>query len=173
MKRLFGRRELEVVPETEPADESAESLTPGPELLREGTLLAAWFVMYQLDYELERARRHERPLSVVLLTPVPTLGRDLDPDTLERAVTAARSVSRSTDLLGSLAEGRIIIVMPETDKDGAAAAISRWKDEMSRRARLTTIRWIATSDTDPCAFSSATELVLSLTGESGVLADAA
>ena len=87
----------------------------------------------ELAPALELLSRPFHPYTRALMNSVPTLGHELDSVALETAATAARSVARSTDLLGALAEGRILIVMPETDKDGAAAAVSRWRGEMSMR----------------------------------------
>ncbi len=129
-------------------------------MLCDGSLLASWFIQYQLERELERARRHERPLSVVVLTPVPSLGQEPSAEALAACAAAARNSSRVTDLLGWLPGNRILVILPETDKDGAAAAIYRISTDMATRARsLGQLRWIATAKVDGFDYATADELV--------------
>jgi PleD family two-component response regulator len=113
-----------------------------------------------LAKELERARRHGRPLSVVVLTPIPSLGKEPGQEALAACAAAARKTSRVTDLIGWLPGNRILVILPETDKDGAAAAIYRLSTEMaSRTLPLGHLRWVATSKVDAFEFATADELL--------------
>lgn len=149
--RILRRRPLDEI-EAELADAEAEAEEaapveePGPHLLSDGPLLARWFILYELEKEMRRARRHERPLSIMVLMPVPTLAEPAD-ESLLAAAEAARRSSRVTDLIGWLPTGGILIVMPETDRDGAAAGVSRWRNEMyTSTMRTGAVRWqVATS----------------------------
>jgi PleD family two-component response regulator len=136
---------------------------PGPDLLKDGVLLARWFILYELDKELRRAARHERPLSIVVLMPTPTLGHDLSEDSLARAAEAAQKAARSTDLIGWLPNNGILIVMPETDKDGAASAVHRWRDAMyTSTMRAGAVRWRVATSVNAWEFESAEQLLESL-----------
>ncbi|HZP57647.1 MAG TPA: hypothetical protein VFC53_08830 [Dehalococcoidia bacterium] len=150
--RLLSRKpaeDEEARPEPELVEAAPEPAAPqpGPEVLRDGPLLARWFIVYELEKELKRAARHERPLSVMVLVPTPTLGEAPSPESVLRAAHAAQSAARSTDLIGWLPGNGILVVMPETDKDGAAAAVNRWRDAMyTSTMRLGAVRWrVATS----------------------------
>jgi len=125
--------ELALAPEPEP---------PGPHLLSDGPLFARWFILYELEKEMRRSARHDRPLSVMVLKPVPTLGSRPSEAALIHAAESARRSARSTDLIGWLAEGGIIVIMPETDRDGANAAVDRWRNEMYVSSmRFGAVRW--------------------------------
>lgn len=132
----------------------------GVRVLFNGPLLNDWFIRYQLEREIERARRHGRPLSVVVVAPLPTAGTPLDADALEAAAAATISSARSTDLIGWLSGNRILVIMPETDRDGAAAAAYRLISEMSRqRLNQGRARWTATAKADGHTYESAEQLL--------------
>jgi PleD family two-component response regulator len=166
--RLLPRKQIEgqdALPEA--ADEDAvideTAPEPGPHLLRDGPLLARWFILYELEKELRRASRHERPLSIMVLTPTPTLGRDLSDEALARAADAAQQAARSTDLIGWLPNNGILIVMPETDKDGAASAVHRWRDAMyTSSMRAGAVRWRVATSVNAWEYESAEQLLDSL-----------
>ncbi len=139
-------------------------LVAGSELLFEGSLLAGWFILHELEKEMQRAKRHERHLSILVLTPVPSLGHRPDAPALEAAAIAARQSARTTDLVGWLPDDRILVVLPETDRDGAAAATHRWRTEMyTSTLRMGPVRWVVTMSVDPFAYGSAKELIDALT----------
>jgi hypothetical protein len=123
---------------------------PGPHLLMDGVLYADWYILYELQKELERARRHERPLSILILTPAPSLGEHPSQEALEVAAAAAMKCARPTDLVGWLPDNRILVVLPETDKDGAASAGYRWRTEMyTRTLGVGALRWLVTACANP------------------------
>ena len=65
-----------------------------------------------MEYELARARRYERPLSLVAV----------EPETLK----VARFPLRFADLFAETADGsRVLMMLPETGADGAAALAQR------------------------------------------------
>ena len=79
--RLFRRQQAEPIEELPLIDdeEAVEDEAPaepeyGPDVLREGPLLARWFILFELEREMKRASRHERALSIMVLMPFPTLG---------------------------------------------------------------------------------------------------
>jgi hypothetical protein len=135
-------------------------LALGPRVLLDGPLLSDWFIRYQLEREIERAVRHGRPLSVVVMTPVPTGTAPLDADALAAAAAATISSARATDLIGWLSGKRILVILPETDRDGAAAAAYRLTSEMSRqRLNQGRARWTVTAKADGHTYESAEELL--------------
>jgi GGDEF domain-containing protein len=136
---------------------------PSSDILRDGPLLVAWFIVYELDKELRRASRHERPLSIMVLTPTPTLGREASEDARLLAAAAAQEGARSTDLIGWLEGGRILVIMPETDRDGAASAVHRWRDKMyARTLRSGAVRWRVEISVNPWEHESAEALLATL-----------
>lgn len=102
---FFGRRKESPEP---------ESQAPGPELLQDGPIYAQWYVHHRLEEEVRRARRYHRPLSILVAKPRVLPGELAPALSVDVAAEAARSVSRSTDLLGWLSKDSILIIMPET-----------------------------------------------------------
>ena len=100
-----------------------------PELLTDTGLLAEWYLTYRLDEELERARRYQRPLSVLVAFPITELGDSLSLAAKHAAAAAAQRACRSVDLVGWLGAETILIILPETDPDRAVLAASRLRDE--------------------------------------------
>lgn len=142
------------------AGEPARPQPPGPHLLMDGALYAEWFILYELEKELERARRHERPLSILILTPVPSLGEHPSGHALQVAAAAAMRCARPTDLIGWLPDNRILVVLPETDKDGAAAAGYRWRTEMyTRTLAVGALRWLVTTCANPFDYEHVDDLL--------------
>lgn len=167
MLRPFTRPQSRTIDDQEaPAGDPAEEASTepvgavGPDVLYTGPLLSDWFVRYQLEREMDRSRRHGRPLSIVVLTPVPSLGNELNAEALMLSARAAAASSRTTDLVGWLPENRILLILPETDKDGATAAVYRLSTEMSSRTlSLGQLRWVATTWIDGFAYASADDLL--------------
>ena len=126
-----------VFKKTRPADAPASRRrpAPGPHLLREGGLLAPWFMDYRLNEEIERARRHGRPLAVAIVRPILLSGEAATPEAVAAVVDTANAAARTTDLVGWAGGGRLLIIMPETDAQHAQVAVSRLRDEMWMRSR--------------------------------------
>jgi hypothetical protein len=163
MKRWLDRRQGEPPSEvaqaafSEAVDAAAQDLVGelGPRVLFDGPLLTEWFIRYQLEREIERAARHGRPLSVVVMTPVPTANASLSADAVAAAAAAAMDSARVTDLIGWLSGNRILLVLPETDRDGAASAAYRLTSEMSRqRSNQGVARWTVTAKADGHTYES-------------------
>ena len=131
-----------------------------PAILTDGLLLTRWYITYRLDQEMERARRYQRPLSVVLATPAVLPGEQLAEQALASGAAAARAAARSTDLAGWMDGSRILIVMPETTHALARVAIFRWRNEiMVRTAR----KWWFAVIEDAGKYEGAEELLQAAT----------
>lgn len=149
---------VEETPDEEPGDSPPDPV--GEEVLRDGPLFARWFMVYELQKEMERSRRYERPLSVMVLVPTPTLGHRPTDEAMLRAAQAAQHSARSTDIIGWLPGGGVMVVMPETDKDGAASAIYRWRNEMyTSTMQMGAVRWQVATHVNPVDYESAEDLL--------------
>ena len=62
-------------------------------LLHDGRLLAKWFIEYRLKQEVDRAKRYDRPLSVLIAVPTMLLNERLTDAALDAAVSAAVLIS--------------------------------------------------------------------------------
>ncbi len=135
------------------------------ELLRDGVLLAHWFITHELDKEMERARRHNRPLTVVVLRAAPGhLSTEQTDAAISGAAKTAMSISRTTDLISWLPDCGIMVVMPETDDQQARAAAYRWREEMYIRGwHVDAPRWELEQVIDPLQFADASTLITALT----------
>jgi hypothetical protein len=103
-------------------------------------------VLPDASRELRRARRHERPLSLVFLSPliipVHTNGQDEAgplpsvPLVYPLLGSYLRNVVRETDLLAAIPENMIYaLFLPETGRENAAGAIRRFDAGFHRLAR--------------------------------------
>ena len=106
-----------------------------PDILEDGALLARWYILYRLDEEIQRAHRYQRPLSLLVATPAPPLGRRPSAAAPRVGAATARATARPTDLLGWLGHGSFLVVMPETTEAEASEVIPRWRAEMWLRTR--------------------------------------
>lgn len=70
--------------------------------------------------EVTRARRYKRPLSLLVLSPA-----DPDDDTLRRLGSDVMAVIRVMDILARLDEGRLALLLPETERAGATTLARR------------------------------------------------
>jgi hypothetical protein len=94
------------------------------------------------------------------MTPVSTGPAPLEADAYAAAAAAAISAARVTDLIGWLSDHRILVILPETDRDGAAAAAYRLTSEMSRLgSNQGRTRWTVTAKADGHTYESAEELL--------------
>ncbi len=106
----------------------------------------------EIRAELARSRRHERPLSVTVLAPTPRgLARAIESASLEvdRSVrtrflfgalarTVATQLRRSDLLFEHRPSGRLIVLSPETDDEGASLLVERILDATTRSGIETT-----------------------------------
>jgi hypothetical protein len=155
---------------TEP-EAAAAPRPPGAEVLREGVLLAHWYILYRLDEEMERARRYQRPLSIMIARPKLLPGEQSTALALEVGAAAAQAAARSTDLLGWLGSDSILMVMPETRQANANAAASRWRDDMWLRGQhVGGHQWQVVAMENVGNFETAEQLIQAATGELAGLA---
>jgi hypothetical protein len=140
----------------------------GPDILRDGVLLAHWYILYRLDEEMERARRYRRPLSIMIARPMLLPGEQPTAVLLEVGAAAAQAAARSTDLLGSLGGDGILMIMPETGQADANVAVSRWRDDMWLRAQhVGGHKWRVAAIENPGGFETAEQLIQAATGQLG------
>ena len=87
--------------------------------------LYRWWVFRQrLEGEIERAARHERNLSLVMLEPADLLDEPPD-ETRAAAAKTLRRVLRGSDFAAQYDDERFIVLLPETDATGARVAARR------------------------------------------------
>jgi GGDEF domain-containing protein len=105
-------------------------------VLKEGPLYARWYILHRLEEEMERARRYDRPVAVIMVATAPPIpGEARNAPALEAAVETAQAMARSIDLLGWYSGDSFLTIMPETTQADAEAAVSRWRNEMWLRSR--------------------------------------
>ena len=149
--------------ENKAAPPPAETPAPGPHLLRQHGLLAPWFVVYRLDEELERARRHEHPIAIIIAEPQLLPGEDLPESVRIAAAEAATQGGRRYDLAGWLDTCRVVVVMPDTQEAEAKAAAERLRTEMWRRSTaIGGQKWTITHIADARSFADAQAFLASL-----------
>src|SRR4051812_13854586 len=79
-----------------------------------------------LEYEVERARRTERPLSVLAIrADEPEAGRPAPPELLDLIEDAITGTMRSVDVITRPGQSRFGVVLPETDAEGARTLAER------------------------------------------------
>lgn len=89
------------------------------------------FVMEFLERELERAKRYSKPLSVILAdldnfkTINDTYGHHVGDECLQTFAHVLNRVVRGSDVVGRYGGEEFILVLPETDKEGAAMLAER------------------------------------------------
>jgi hypothetical protein len=93
---------------------------------RETGLFAHWYVVLRGEEECDRARRYQRPLSILLLEP--TKGQDAY-DESERLAGWLRKNMRSVDIAGYLGNSRHILLMPETNGVSTEGVFARLSAE--------------------------------------------
>lgn len=89
---------------------------------RDTGLFAYWFIALRCEEECYRAIRYDRPLSVAVIEPAPETDTW---DATERITKALQEHLRKADLAGYLGNARFVMVLPETDRDGANGFINR------------------------------------------------
>lgn len=88
------------------------------------------FIRPVLEDELHRAHRYGRPLGIVLIEPVPGMGRNgaaADEETLKMMAAAIAGTLRDVDTPGVLTKQppSLLAVLPDTDVAGTAHAANR------------------------------------------------
>ncbi len=91
---------------------------------RDTGLFAYWFIALRCEEECYRAIRYDRPLSVAVIEPAPETDTW---DAVERITKALQDYLRNADLAGYLGNARFVIVLPETDRDGAHGFLDRMR----------------------------------------------
>jgi hypothetical protein len=89
-------------------DRGPGTATPAPPSLEELRRLMA--------YEFNRARRYDRPLAIISLTGAPT----------ERVP----SLLRLYDVICSARDGKLVVLLPETNATGVLGLVNRLKEEL-------------------------------------------
>lgn len=138
-------------PRGQPPPDAPAEVPPGPHLIEDRGILAAWFMDWLVAREAARARRYGRPLSILRATPELLPHEHLSPEAAAAATDAARAAARTTDAIGWDEDGvSIRILMPETAPDDAMVGASRWRDEMWLRGRAVGgPKWRITLAEDP------------------------
>lgn len=88
-------------------------------------------ILAHLDEELWRARRYQRPLSVVTATPLLLQGERIGAKLADSVLEAARAALRRSDGV-TMVEGPLLVaVLPETDELEAQSAAFRLRTDLS------------------------------------------
>ena len=90
--------------------------------------------LHGLEDEIWRARRYDRPLSIVAATPRLLPAERLSPEETSFAAKTVREVLRRSDDTAWIDSGCIVGILPETNGDQARAAAYRLRTELERRA---------------------------------------
>ena len=85
-------------------------------------LASAFYLGVRCEEECYRARRYGRPLTLLV---VELVGQGGSSGAEERLQSLLRSQLRLSDTAGCLGEKRYAVLLPETDRDGAATVASR------------------------------------------------
>ena len=88
---------------------------------RETGLMAKWYLILRCEEECYRAIRYKRPLTLVL---VEAVGEDYL-NTKAEVVHWFNTRGRRSDLRAHLGDGSFVVLLPETDIDGAAKLARR------------------------------------------------
>lgn len=92
-----------------------------------------WYFLLRLDAEIEQARRHDRPTSVIAVKiPLASTGLvTLLSDRLrQRLARIANEALRPADFPGCLHEDELAIYLPNTDRDEAERLLEKLKAEL-------------------------------------------
>lgn len=89
------------------------------------------YLMKTLEREIERSRRYNQPLSIVLLEIVnlkwisDNLGCLVGDTVLEKTAAQIRQILRPSDIAGRYSSGGILLILPNTDRAGACILAER------------------------------------------------
>jgi len=89
---------------------------------------------WRLDEEMARSMRYGYPLTLAVLEPQLPPSLALPRAAIAVGALAATTVSRSTDLIGWFGDGCILAILPHSNDVEAAAAIERWRSEITLRS---------------------------------------
>jgi hypothetical protein len=108
-----------------------------PRVLAESELLRL------LDYELTRAGRYERALSLLRIVPHLPPGEVPSAPELAAVYDCVRSLVREIDHVGLLGDSSLVAILPETDEDAARVVAMRVASELTlRRAARSQRNWL-------------------------------
>ena len=149
----FARRKKDesAAPDPSPRDES---------VLLERGLLAPWYFRYRLQQEIERSHRHGYPMAAVVLAPQLLPSDDLSAEKAAAAAASVVATSRVTELMSWLEAHRIVLVLLDTDDDGARIAAERLRNDMWMRSRQAgAVKWLVGTPVDVAAFETVDALL--------------
>ena len=127
---LFRDRKREEQEAAELA-EVDETPAPGPWMLMDGPLYAAWYMKFRLVQEIQRSRRYGNALSILIAEPQLITDERVASEGTLAAAQAAINSARITDLIGWMGDGsQIIAILAETDAPSGRFAVARLRDEM-------------------------------------------
>lgn len=124
--KLFGRREPEPSHDYD-LDEVVQTAQTGRKLAiydRGTGLYAYWYLQLRGDEEISRARRYQKPLSLLSIW-APTQ------DLVSALAEHLRDRRRDTDLAGYLNGGHFVLILCETSDEGAEIVRTRLRDGIS------------------------------------------
>ena len=91
------------------------------------------------EREVERAKRYGTKLAVVMIDinefkmVNDTLGHRAGDDVLQAMGDILKKTSRTADIPARYGGDEFVVAMPETDSEGAAQAVAKWRDELSAK----------------------------------------
>lgn len=150
---FLSRTSEEPLPNPSPPEETDSGLP-----VHAATGLYRWWVFRdRVTEEIARAQRQGRGLAILLLEPGDLIVQPTDKARLE-AANILRKTVRSGDFFAQYDEDRFVLMLPETDADGARAAASRLLGNL-RSAGDQPMRWRAALVTYPRHGETADELI--------------
>ncbi len=115
-----------------------------------GRALCEQEIRAELGVEVWRAGRYGRPLSVLCVVQQLLVGEALVAGEIEAVAAAVRPQLRLSDRLGTLADGRLVAVLPETEGAGARVLAQRVAMDLAiRSAGAHRRNWLGGSSTFP------------------------
>ncbi len=117
--------------DSNPFDQALRHVNEGRKLViyeRETGLFAFWYITLRCEEECYRAQRYQRPLSVAVLEPEHAAEAW---SVAEQITRALEKRLRKADLPGYLGNARFVLVMPETDQDGALDVLQRIEEDVA------------------------------------------
>jgi PleD family two-component response regulator len=86
-------------------------------------LYAYWYLQMRAEEEMSRAGRYQKPLSVVSFW-------CSTKEAIERATATLAGTLRATDLAAYLGNGHFVVLLPETNAEGAAIVVERVRERV-------------------------------------------
>jgi hypothetical protein len=116
-------------PQDEEPDTAAVPDVEGPELLRRDGALKHGYILHRLQEALDLARTYGRPLAIIVAEPAVLPGEHPTSRSLAAICEMAHKIMRSTDLVGWLDSGTLLIILRESEEVARAVA-SRFRQQM-------------------------------------------